>query len=266
MHPLDILRRLLRLAPAQRPEPDRPLYLVGDIHGRADLLSRLFDLIDADQAASGHEHPLAVFVGDYIDRGPDSRRVLELLARLDTSLAADPEAEGEMLCLMGNHERMLLDFLDDPLLSGPRWLRNGGVQTLESFGLEGVPEDAGAEVLEAARDALAEALEAGRPEGLEAWLRARPLIAQCGNVAIVHAAADPEQPIDAQVAGTLLWGHPEFLARPRGDGLWVAHGHTIVKRPSARSGRIALDTGAWATDRLTAAILAPGEPVRFLST
>lgn len=262
MPALDRLRRLFRGGHPKDPTPDRPLYVVGDIHGRADLLQRLFDLIDADHAAHGYRQPLAVFVGDYVDRGADSRRVLQTLHAMAQTLADDPEAEGEMLCLMGNHERMLLDFLDMPLERGQRWLRNGGVQTLESFGLQGVAEGAGEEVLLAARDALREALA----DGLEAWLRELPLIALSGNVAIVHAACDPSLPVDGQLPGTLVWGHPEFLIRPRSDGLWVAHGHTVVTRPAAAEGRIAVDTGAYFSDRLTAAILVPGEPVRFLTT
>lgn len=261
----DRLRRLLRGGDGL-PDPDRPLYLIGDIHGRADLLQRLFDLIDTDQSTRGLEQPLAIFLGDYVDRGTDSRRVLQTLHSMSCRLAEDPAAEGEMLCLMGNHERMLLDFLDNPVEAGPRWLRNGGVQTLESFGLDGVAETAGPEVLEAARDALAEALGTEDAAGLETWLRDLPLIAQSGNVAMVHAGCDPARSIDDQRPGTLLWGHPEFLIRPRSDGLWVAHGHTVVSRPAVAEGRIAIDTGAWFSDRLTAAILVPGEPVRFLST
>ena len=262
MPALDRLRRLFGGAQQKEPMPDRPLYVVGDIHGRADLLQRLFDMIDADHAAHGYRQPLAVFVGDYVDRGAESRQVLQNLHAMARALDTDAEAEGEMLCLMGNHERMLLDFLDAPVERGPRWLRNGGVQTLESFGLQGVAEGAGEEVLLAARDALREALS----DGLEDWLRNLPLIALSGNVAIVHAACDPSLPIDGQPPGALIWGHPEFLIRPRADGLWIAHGHTVVSRPAAAEGRIAVDTGAYFSGRLTAAILVPGEPVRFLTT
>ena len=262
---LDRLRTLIGQRPAL-PMPDRPLYAIGDIHGRADLLQELFDLIDADQQSSGLEQPLAVFLGDYIDRGDGSRRVLQTLHAMQRSLEADPNSEGEMLCLMGNHERMLLDFLDAPKEAGPRWLRNGGVATLDSFGIDGVPQDAAPEVLEAARDALAEALEDGSADGLGAWLRAMPMIAQSGNVALTHAACDPDQPIDAQLPATLLWGHAEFLTKARRDGMWVVHGHTVVTQPSAADGRIAVDTGAYFSDRLTAAIVAPGAEVRFLST
>ena len=262
---LDRLRKTLGGGPPT-PLPDRPLYVIGDIHGRADLLQELFDLIDADQQDSGLEQPLAVFVGDYIDRGPDSRRVLQTLQAMQRNLADDAQAEGEMLCLMGNHERMMLDFLDAPQEIGPRWLRNGGVATLDSFGIDGVPEDPPPEVLDAARDALAEALGDGTDAGLAAWIRAMPLIAQSGDVAIAHAACDPDRPIDAQLPATLLWGHPEFLSRSRRDGIWVAHGHTVVSTPTVAQRRIATDTGAYFSDRLTAAILAPGAPVRFLST
>lgn len=262
----DRLRRLFRKGAGAAPMPDRPVYVIGDIHGRSDLLQELFDLIDADQQATGVEQPLAVFLGDYVDRGTDSRRVLQSLYGMARSLADDPQAEGEMICLMGNHERMMLDFLDAPEEAGPRWLRNGGVLTLDSFGIQGVPETAPPDVLEAARDALAEALQDGHDDGLAAWLRAMPMIAQSGNVAMAHAACDPGQPIDAQLPATLLWGHPEFMVRPRNDGIWVAHGHTVVSTPTAREGRIALDTGAFFSDRLTAGILVPGEEVRFLST
>ena len=262
---LDRLSRMFGQRPAA-PSPDRPVYAIGDIHGRADLLQELFDLIDRDQQASGLEQPLAVFLGDYIDRGQDSRRVLRTLHSMQRSLEADPQAEGEMLCLMGNHERMMLDFLDAPQEAGARWLRNGGIATLDSFGIDGVPQEATPEVLEAARDALAEALEEGTPDGLAAWLRAMPMIAQSGNVALTHAACDPDQPIDAQLPATLLWGHADFLTRPRRDGIWVVHGHTVVSTPTLADGRIAVDTGAYFSDRLTAAILVPEAVVRFLST
>ena len=82
---------------------------------------------------------------------------------------------------------------------------------------------------------------------------------------MVHAAADPALPIGAQPAQALLWGHPDFARRVRRDGIWVAHGHTVVAEPSAGQGRIATDTGAYATGRLTAALVAPGG-IRFLGT
>lgn len=227
--------------PMVPPQVAAPLAVIGDIHGRADLLERM--LVRLDQEAPGAER---VFLGDYIDRGEASASVLLLL-----------HATGAR-CLMGNHEAMLLAFLDDPLRMGQYWLRHGGMQTLASHGLRGlVPRPEPARLTEL-RAALAEAL------GPRAdWLRNLPLWYQSGTLACVHAGADPELPLDQQARQRLLWGP---LARgPRADGLWLAHGHVVVDAPQVIGGRIALDTGAWATGRLSAAVLAPDEPLRFVT-
>lgn len=225
--------------------PETPFAAIGDIHGRADLLQRLLDRLDPALPV--------VCVGDYVDRGDHSAEVLRLL-----------QARGDITCLMGNHERMLLDFLNDPVANGQLWLSNGGLQTLLSFGVTGVERVHGREGhknLAAAADALALAM--GGP--LVDWVAGLPLQWQSGNVAVVHAAADPDQPMDAQTAKTLQWGHPTFTRKPRADGLWVLHGHTIVDAPEVKGGRIAIDTGAFATGRLTAAVVSP-EGVEFVST
>jgi len=243
-------------APAEVPQeaplrPERPFVAIGDLHGRADLLLELDRLIDAEYSG----WPV-VFLGDYVDRGEESREVLELLM----SIRADHDPP--VTCLMGNHERMLLDFLDAPEEAGPRWLRNGGLQALASFGV--APPRGGngeAAALYALRDRLTEAMGAD----MIAWLGARPLTWHSGNVWAVHAAADPDLPMTEQAADTLLWGHPEFRRRPREDGQWVVHGHTVVEAPQMRAGRIALDTGAYATGRLSAAAISAGD-VTFLRT
>src|SRR6056297_3043779 len=98
-----------------------------------------------------------------------------------------------------------------------------------------------------------------------AWLRARPLSWRSGNVWALHAGADPHQPLDSQGDEVLLWGHPAFRRSPRRDGQWVVHGHTIVEHPHTAEGRIAVDTGAYATGRLSAALIECGA-VRFLQT
>jgi serine/threonine protein phosphatase 1 len=121
-------------AAVQRAKLDRPLpgvdtYVVGDVHGRADLLERVLEAIDADIGQIRARNPQLVFVGDYIDRGPDSAAVLRRMLELSTELP------NNVTCLLGNHERMMLDFLVDPVSRGPRWLRSGGTSTLESFGL-----------------------------------------------------------------------------------------------------------------------------------
>lgn len=230
--------------PISSPEP---LVAVGDIHGRIDLLERIIPLVRP--AADGGA---LVFVGDYVDRGEDSAAVLGRLM--------DLSGEGA-ICLLGNHEAMLLDYLDDPEGRGGLWLRNGGLQTLASFGVGGVSVATRGLDLARARDELAVRMG----EEMIGWLRNRPLWWRAGNVAVVHAGADPALPIEAQDRRHLLWGHKDFRRKPRADGLWVIHGHTIVADAGPEGGRIGIDTGAYATGRLSAAVVGQQE-LRFLST
>jgi Calcineurin-like phosphoesterase len=236
----------LNRKPSPRPAfdpvaPDAPIYVIGDIHGRADLLVRLLARLDPAIPV--------LCVGDYVDRGEHSAEVLRIL-----------QDSPAITCLKGNHETMLLDFLDAPR-TGANWLRNGGLQTLASFGIAGQSESSKGADLETARNALGVAMG----DGLINWLRNLPLFWQSGNVAVVHAGADPTTPIATQREDFLVWGHPDFTKTPRADGIWVVHGHTITDAPTASNGRIAVDTGAFATNRLTAARIAPGE-VSFIST
>ncbi|MBY6049192.1 metallophosphoesterase [Vannielia litorea] len=226
------------------PQPDAAFVAIGDIHGRDDLLARLLSRLE--QEAPGL--PL-IFVGDYVDRGEASAGVLRRL----NALCED----GRAVCLCGNHEDMMLDFARGKY---PRWLAYGGLQTLASFGLGAEVSEEGGPELEAAQEGLAKALEA---EGLHEWLTALPRYWQSGNVAVTHAGADPSRPIAAQ-RHSLTYGHPGFFSTPRPDGIWVVHGHYIRDEPEVVPGRIAIDTGAYATGRLTAVIMAPGETPRFI--
>jgi serine/threonine protein phosphatase 1 len=226
--------------------PDQDTVVVGDIHGRFDLLENLLRKIEAKVP-----NAKLVFVGDYVDRGPSSRDVLGYLSGL-----------GELaICLMGNHERMLLDFLDDPMENGRRWLRNGGAQTLTSYGIS-LDETASVSEVQGARDRFDEQLSGGT----ETWLRARPLIWKTGNVLVTHAGPDPKLSIAMQEEESFLWGHNRFLRDERSDGLWVAHGHWIQDRALCRDGRISVDTGAFHTNHLSAAIISTDGTVKFLST
>ncbi|WP_108485535.1 metallophosphoesterase [Oceaniglobus ichthyenteri] len=220
--------------------PEHPFAVVGDIHGRADLLEQVGMLIDDLPS----DVPL-ICVGDYIDRGDESRAVLEMLSDPDVSASRD------LICLMGNHEAMCLDFLDNPTKAGRAWIRYGGLQTLASFGVSGVGPGSGPADFAKARDALALAMG----DRLIDWMRALPLSWHSGNISVVHAAADPGLELSDQPEKTLLWGHPEFTRRNRTDGQWIIHGHTIVDQPAIESGRISIDTGAYATNRLTVAII-----------
>ena len=236
------IRRMIAPGPARfsPPKPDAPFYAVGDIHGRADLLEQLLTWLDPS-------HPV-VFVGDYLDRGEHSAAVLQRLR----DLSDDPGRS--VHCLMGNHEDMLLAFLDDPENRGKSWLRNGGLQTLASYKVAGAQQAATGQEL----SLVAGNLRAAMGPDLIGWLKRRPLFWRSGNVAVVHAGADPGEPIENQKARTLIWGHPKFLSTPRSDGVWVVHGHTIVDQAICDNGIISVDTGAYATGRLTAAGIGNG--------
>ncbi len=209
-------------------DPEMPFVAIGDIHGRLDLLKVFLDRTPTEQI---------VLVGDYVDRGDDSAGVLRLLS-----------AREDLICLSGNHEELMLNFIKSPERHGARWLRYGGLQTLASYGVSGMTETSANDAMVKARDQL---LDAMGPETL-AWLKSRPTSWQSGNIAVVHAGADPNVPIYDQSVKTLHWGHGDFLKKRRRDGVWVIHGHTIVDAPQNTKGRIAIDTGAYATGRLSA--------------
>lgn len=224
------------------PDAGREIAVVADVHGMGRAFEAMLDLlaIEAPRAQ-------IILVGDLIDRGEETAQVLR------RAYGAGFEV------LRGNHEEMLLKFMDKPEESGS-WLRYGGLQTLASFGVGGVRDSSSAAELRAARDALRTAMGAE----LEGWLRGLPRMWRGGNVAVTHAGADPWCPIDAQPRQALTWGHPEFGKRARRDGLWVVHGHEIVPAPILAGGIISLDTGAYAGGGLTAVVLSGGT-ARFLS-
>ena len=236
--------RSINLRPLQvEMTPERPFYAIGDVHGCFDPLQAALNRVDDDIEANDIDNPALIFLGDYIDRGPKTAEVLDELITLSLSNPND------VVCLMGNHERMLLDFLDNPLKSGPRWLRFGGVETLESFGIPNVAHDAEQEQLYEACELLWDAL----PEGTEPWLRNLPLRWSSGNLHCVHAAFDPAKPPRDQESDVMLWGTESFLKAARTDGNWVVHGHTVVEKPIWGQSRISLDTGCYFTGELTAA-------------
>ncbi|WP_299080429.1 metallophosphoesterase [uncultured Ruegeria sp.] len=227
--------------------PDERFVVIGDIHGRLDLLQSLLPRLDDDI-------PL-IFVGDYIDRGDYSAQVLRQLHHLSKS------SHGRVICLLGNHEEMLLRFVEDPKRVGGLWLQNGGVKTLASFGITGIAEATVGDRAIVVADQLRQAMG----QDLLSWLADRPLTWTSGNVTVVHAALDPLQPVTNQPRQICLWGHSLFPNQPRQDGQWVVHGHTIVDHARARNGIVSVDTGAFVTGRLTAAEIFKGG-VRFTST
>lgn len=243
-------------APAKRdrPCPEQPTYVVGDLHGRFDLLAPLIAKIDQHIREIEAGSPFLVFVGNYLDYGPGSFAVMKRLRELTE------EFPDNVICLMGSHERMLLDFLDDPERRGSRWLKAGGGATLAEAGLK-APEEIGLSYSETAQ-ALAHKMGTGRID----WLKSRPLSWHSGNLWVVHAAADPKYAMADQSARVLLWGHPEFDVMPRRDDVWIAHGHSPVDVPKEAGSRINVNTNAWQTGHLTAAAIQPIGEVNFLTT
>jgi serine/threonine protein phosphatase 1 len=246
-----------RLRPRSSPDPfdfpllpDAPFYAIGDVHGCEGLLANLLDQIEKREHSGT---PRIIFVGDYVDRGEGSALTLKWLYALSTV----PDLT--VVCLMGNHEDMMIKFMDDPKEHGARWLRYGGLQTLDSFGIRGISQSSTDAAMVKARNSL----RAKMDKGMEDWLRALPVFWQSGNIAVVHAGADPAIPLDRQEPRNLKWGHKDFATQPRADGIWIIHGHTIVDDACVEDGRISIDTGAYATGRLTAAYISEN-CIRFI--
>lgn len=234
------LLKSLRGAEPSPVAPDGPVTAIADIHGCDELLARA--LRKSQNPSAGQ----IICVGDYVDRGRDSAGVLHRLAGRD-----------DIICLMGNHEEMMLSFLDDPERAGPRWLHAGGRATLASFDIA-MPD----QMSEAAFTDLRDQLRLAMGEPLEAWLRALPSLWQSGNLLVTHAGADPRRAPQAQSTRDLRWGHPKFGQAARRDGLWVLRGHMVYEEPFVKDGVISIDTGAYVTGRLTLAHICAGE-IRF---
>lgn len=214
------------------------VYAIGDIHGEAALLAAMLDRIRADAGDHPPARTLVVFLGDYIDRGPDSRGVLELLC-------SNPLPGATLRFLMGNHEAAMLDFLaGEP--AGTEWLRFGGVETLASYGIAA----AGAATPQRLSQLRME-LEARLPPRHLDFLRGLENSCVIGGYAFVHAGIRPGRSLDAQIPEDLFWIREPFLSDPRPHDHVIVHGHTVTPEPELRPNRIGLDTGAYATGVLT---------------
>jgi serine/threonine protein phosphatase 1 len=213
------------------------IYAVGDIHGRADLLNDLMARIQDDIRDDRPARPVLVFLGDYVDRGPDSREVLGLLLAHSESM--------EMVALKGNHEAMILEFLKKPTAL-EEWRQFGGIETLVSYGLiPPLKPDARAQI------ALSAALNRLVPEYQRRWLETLPTSWALGDFFFVHAGVRPGVPLGSQREEDLLWIREDFLLHEGDFGKMIVHGHTPVSQPDFRPNRINIDTGAYATGRLT---------------
>lgn len=227
------------------------LYAIGDIHGETERLKRLYEMVRARHA---QEYPgqacRIVFLGDYVDRGADSCGVIAFL------MARQKEAPGEIVCLRGNHEQMMLDALDDGHgLTHENWLLNGGNETMLSYARRGFDEV---------------------PMAHRAWLRSLPDIhvEERLKLVCVHAGIDPAGYPDCR-PGVRLWTRAQTFfdtglwQNPALDGWTVIHGHTPTDdhfpfMDDIPPRRINIDTGAVYGGRLTAACITPDNPPRFI--
>lgn len=254
-----LLRSLFGARQAESPAVARPhlrveawpaaIYAMGDIHGCAAALAALEARILEDGRKIEGEK-LLIHLGDHVDRGPDSAAVLD---RLMTA----PAAGWRRVCLAGNHEIMMLDFLANPHREHG-WLRFGGVETLASYGID-------------ARDLLAlperqriERLRAHIPEEHLDFLAGLALTLSAPGVVFVHAGLRPGLPLERQSADDLLWIRDAFFNAPAEPGRLVVHGHTPAAEPVVAPGRICVDTGAYATGILTALCLSETGAPRFV--
>ena len=223
--------------------PETRLYVIGDIHGRDDLLADLMRDIERDGRAYPDKRKILIFLGDYIDRGLQSRQVLDRLP--------GPMPEGfEVVFLKGNHELAMQQFMHDPQF-GRTWKYYGGLETLHSYGITELTLSDDPMEFERARDRLRDTL----PEAHRRFLDALALSAEFGDYFFAHAGVRPGISLKRQIEDDLLWIRDDFLESRASYGKVVVHGHTPSEAAVFRPNRIGIDTGAYMTGVLTCLIL-----------
>jgi serine/threonine protein phosphatase 1 len=220
------------------------IYAVGDIHGRLDLLNELLAWIDTDAALRPTPRPLYVFLGDYIDRGPSSRETIDRLI--------EHGATHETVFLKGNHELIAIKCLSDRGLFD-QWLRLGGLETLVSYGVPAEILASGKQIAE-----LQSAFHGALPQPHFRFFRDLQTSFSCGDFFFAHAGVKPEVELSHQKETDLLWIREEFLSSNRDFGKIVVHGHTPTSEIEVKPNRINIDTGAFATGRLTCLVIEDG--------
>jgi serine/threonine protein phosphatase 1 len=227
----------------------RRVYAIGDIHGSADLLSELFARIDDDLKARPTADAVQVLLGDYIDRGPTSRQVIDLLIARQRG--------HDVILLKGNHEDVALQFLSDPTTLS-LWKNIGGLNTILSYGVTPTRTDD-----PQLQHAVATAFAHSMPDSHRRFLQGLALSFACGDFFFAHAGVRPGIPLQEQSQYDLLWIREDFLLHEEDFGKVIVHGHTPARDPDVRRNRINIDTGAYATGRLTCLVL-EDDQMRFL--
>jgi diadenosine tetraphosphatase ApaH/serine/threonine PP2A family protein phosphatase len=224
--------------------PGIRIYAVGDIHGRVDLLDNLLSRIGSDLSVRPASRALCVFLGDYIDRGPSSRETIDRLIEYGL--------HNEAIFLKGNHELLAIRCLSDPGLFD-QWMRLGGLETLISYGVAPDAPASARQIVE-----LQAAFHAALPQSHLRFLRNLRLSFSCGDFFFAHAGVRPGVELSKQRENDLLWIRNEFLWSDRDFGKIVVHGHTPALEVEVEANRINIDTGAFATGRLTSLVIEEG--------
>jgi len=244
--------RTVSLEQAQVPTGHRA-YVIGDIHARADLLTELLKKIAVDaEHAPVNRH--LIYLGDYVDRGLQSRQVI------DITLATTTLASFTCITLMGNHEEYMVKFMEDPL-SAAEWLRFGGDATLLSYGVAMEPGVATPEKILKASEALCNSVPSAHRQFLSDLQDQYVL----GDYLFVHAGVAPDRRLDRQKPEDLRWIREPFVEHTELYEKVIVHGHTITKTPEFHANRISLDTGAYHSGRLTCLVL-EGNEQRVIQT
>ena len=252
---ITLLKSLLQRAPTElafKGLPDKHrIYAVGDIHGRLDLLKEVHEKISA-HALAYQGTKMVVYLGDYIDRGPHAKQVVDYLL-------AQALPNFKSIYLLGNHEQILLQFLEGHSLDiAHEWFGFGGLATLQSYGvtLRGIPTQKDLPRLQAE---FAEKC----PVTHRQFYQTLALSFELGGYFFVHAGIKPKLPLTKQIADDMLWIRDEFLTSRRQFEKVIVHGHSVTEFPEIKSNRIGLDTGAYASGLLTCAVF-EGERVDIL--
>lgn len=219
--------------------PGLLVYAIGDIHGRDDLFSDLLNRIDRDRSQREHEKCVLILLGDLVDRGPDSDKVVERALSLSSKF-------DRVHHLIGNHEECMISALSGDVRALRYFIRIGGDATVRSY----LRDDALYE--NASFEELAELFVGHVPPAHADFLRRGENMIRYGDYAFVHAGVRPGVPLDRQAASDLRWIREEFLSDSADFGAMVVHGHTISEQVEMRPNRIGIDTGAYCTGALTA--------------
>jgi serine/threonine protein phosphatase 1 len=228
------------------------VYAIGDIHGYADVLARMHDLIDEDLTRNVIDTAMIVYIGDYIDRGPDSKGVIDLLCHRRESA---PHIKH--IFLMGNHENGMLEFMREPEGRRKDWLAWGGVEALQSYGIK-VDKH---KDLAGQSTQLAEKLLEALPDKHMEFLKTLDLKYELGGYFFAHAGVHPEFPLEEQTKQDLIMIREPFLSWEKLHEKRIVHGHTIMKnmKIDIRPNRINLDSGLYSGGPLTCAVLEGGD-------